>query len=149
MAMYIGFSTINANKPRTTNASVGIDGGVGSLVATINPGKKYRLTDEALVLQDLVNAFNITRGEKVGQPEYGTLLWTFPFEQNDATTQFQIEDEIRRVVTADPRLILNTVKSYPQENGILVEVELAVAPFNTPQSLNLFFDNLNNSAYLV
>ncbi len=149
MPQYIGFSTVNANKPRTTAAQVGIDGGVGSLVAPINPGKKFRLTDEVLVVQDLINAFNITRGEKVGQPEYGTILWTFPFEPNDPVTQDQIKSEVTRVVTSDPRLILNTVNLYPQENGILIEIELAVAPFNNPTVLNVFFDNLNNTARQV
>jgi hypothetical protein len=42
------------------------------------------------------------------------------FDQNDATTQFKIEDEIKRIATSDPRLILNTVKSYVQDNGILL-----------------------------
>ena len=149
MTTYIGFSTINANKPKTSYAQTGIDGGVGSVVTPIIPGKKYRLTDEALVVQDLVNAFNIHKGEKVGQPEYGTALWTFIFEQNDATTQFALEDEIRRVVTQDPRIILNSVKSYPQDNGILIEVELAIAPFNVAQTLNIMFDNLTNTAYQV
>ena len=59
-----------------------------------------------------------------------------------------IEDEIRRIANSDPRLILNTVKSYVQDNGILIEIELAVAPFNDAAIVNVFFNNLTNQATL-
>lgn len=146
MPQYIGFSTINANKPRSTNLKEGIDGGPGSVVSPVIPGKKFKLVDEQLVIQDLVNAFNITRGSKVGQPEYGTTLWTYVFEPNTPDVQFKIEDEVRRVAGLDPRLIVNLVKSYPEENGILIEVELAVRPFNNARTLDVFFDNLTSRA---
>jgi phage baseplate assembly protein W len=118
-------------------------------VQSINPGKKYRLVDAPLVLQDFVNALNIRKGEKVGNPNYGTDLWSYIFEPNNLDTQFQIENEITRVATSDPRLLLNSVKSFVQDNGILIEVEIAVAPFNDASILNIFFNNLTNQATLV
>ena len=148
MSSYIGFSTINANKPRSTNSPVGIDGGTGSTMQSLNPGKKYRLVDEALVVQDFVNALNIPQGQKVGQPGYGTTLWSFVFEPNTFDVQTQLENEIRRVASSDPRLVLNTVKAYPQDEGILLEVELAIAPFNNAEVLSVFFDNRTNKAIL-
>lgn len=148
MPQYIGFSTIGANKPRTTNAQGGVDGGFGGIVKPIYTGKKYRLIDENLVLQDFVNALNIQQGQKTGQPEYGTTLWSFVFEPNTADVQFQLENEIKRVASSDPRLQLNYVKAFPQEQGILIEIELAVVPFNNSQVLNVFFDNLTNKAVI-
>lgn len=148
MPSYIGFSTINANKPKTTNAGVGVDGGTGSTLNSQVFGKKFRLVDVPLVLQDFVNALNIQQGEKVGKPEYGTTLWSFVFEPNTADVQFQLESEIRRVASQDPRLELNTVVAYPQENGILIEIELAVTPFNEATMLNVFFDSTTNRAVL-
>lgn len=148
MPQYVGFSTINANKPKTTNAPGGIDGGVGGVVRPIYTGKKFRLVDENLVVQDFVNALNIRQGQKVGQPEYGTTLWSFIFEPNTQDTQSALENEIRRVASLDPRLQLNYVKSYPQDQGILIEVELAVVPFNNAAVLNVFFDSLTNKALI-
>lgn len=148
MPQYIGFSTINANKPKTTNIGTGVDGGVGGIVQPINTGKKYKLVDAQLVIQDFVNALNIQLGQKVGQPEYGTTIWSFVFEQNTADMQFQLENEIRRVASLDPRLTLNYINAYPKENGILVEIEIAVQPFNNAGVLNLFFDNLTNKAII-
>lgn len=149
MPNYVGFSTINANKPRTTVLPAGLDGGSGSTIKPIIFGKKFKLVDQPLVMQDFVNALNIRKGEKVGQPSYGTTLWDFVFEQNDTETQFQLENEIRRVAKQDPRLILNSVRAYPQDNGILLEIELAVSPFNQAQLLSVFFNNDSRTANIL
>lgn len=147
MATYIGFSTKNANKPRTINVQPGVDGGSGTIIAPIIYGKKYRMTDEELIMQDFINALNIPQGQKVGNPEYGTTLWGFIFEPNTADVQFELENEIRRMAAFDPRIILNTVKAYPKENGILLEVELALRPSNQVQNLQLFFDQASSTAF--
>jgi len=146
MPYYVGFSTQNACKPRTTNLAAGSAGGFGGVTGTIVIGKKFRNTDSALVQQDLLNAFNIKKGEKVGQPNYGTTIWDFIFDPNTADDQFALENEIRRVISLDPRIQVNTVKCYPKENGILVEVEIAVSPFNEATLLGLFFNNATNTA---
>lgn len=148
MPTYIGFSTIGADVPKTTNASVGADGGFGGIMRPVNTGKRYRLVDQPLVIQDFVNALNIQQGQKVGQPSYGTTLWSFVFEPNTPDVQFQLESEIRRVASKDPRIILNSVKAFPQENGILIEVEIAIAPFNEASLLSVFFDSNTNRAIL-
>jgi phage baseplate assembly protein W len=148
MPTYIGFSTINANQPRSINLPAGIAGGVGSVTQSVIPGKKYRLVDEQLVIQDFINALNIQQGQKVGNPGYGTTLWSFVFEPNTFDVQNKLENEIRRVASQDPRMIINTVSAYPQENGILIEVELAVAPFNNAETLSVFFNNSTNTAVI-
>jgi len=148
MTSYIGFSTINAFKPRSTNLQTGPAGGVGSLVTPYKVGNQFGLVDATLVIQDFVNSLNIRQGEKVGQPGYGTTLWSFVFEPNTADVQFQLETEIRRVANTDPRLIINTVRAYPQENGILLEVEMAVSPFNQANLLSVFFNSATNIAVL-
>lgn len=146
MPTYIGFSTINASGPRSPDINSGVDGGVGSTVKPVIPGKKFRLVDYPLVVQNLVNALNIHKGEKVGKPEYGTTLWSFVFEPNTFDVTTQLEAEIRRVAAQDPRLILNNVSVFPQENGILVEVEFAISPFNGAEQLSLFFDQQTSTA---
>lgn len=148
MVAYKGFSTINANKPRSTNLQTGPAGGTGSLVTPVSVGNQFGLVDAPLVIQDFINALNIQQGQKVGQPGYGTTLWNFVFEPNTADVQFQLENEIRRIANQDPRLIINTVKAYPQENGILLEVELAIAPFNQANLLSVFFNSSTNRAVM-
>jgi phage baseplate assembly protein W len=146
MPQYIGFSTLNANKPKSTNMQTGYQGGVGSITAPVIAGKKFRLTDERLVVQDLINALNIRQGEKVGQPDYGTTIWGYVFDPNIQDTQLALETEIRRIASQDPRLMINYVNAYPQQNGILMEIELSVVPFNQTELLSVFFDANTNSA---
>jgi len=148
MPSYVGFSTVNSGKPRSTNLNTGPAGGVGSIVTPYNIGNQFGLVDTPLVVQDFVNALNIRQGTKVGNPSYGTTLWSFVFEPNTADVQFQLETEIRRVANQDPRLIINTVRAYPQENGILLEVEMAVSPFNQANLLSVFFNSSTNQAVL-
>jgi phage baseplate assembly protein W len=146
MAQYVGFSTKDACKPKTTNAVGGIDNGIGGIRQPIVWGKKYRLTDAQLVMQDFLNALNIPLGSKVGQPGYGTKVWSFIFEPNTSDVQFQLENEIFRVAGSDPRIILNSVKAFPKENGILLEVELAINPFNQAEVITIFFNRATTTA---
>lgn len=148
MAQYIGYSSINANKPKTTNAISGQDGGPGGIRQPIYWGKKFTLTDEQLVIQDFVNAFNIRRGTKVGKPGYGTSLWDFVFEPNTLDVIQQLQAEVQRVASQDPRLFINTISAYPKENGILIELEVAVQPFNQAQLLSVFLNQQSGTASL-
>lgn len=148
MPNYRGFSTIDSGKPRSTNLPPGSGGGQGSTINPLIVGQKFYLTDQPLVIRDFLNALNIRKGEKTGRPQYGTTLWDFVFEPNTLDTQQQLENEIRRVASQDPRIILNSVNAYPQDNGILLEVELAISPFNQAQLLNVFFNSNTNTAYV-
>lgn len=149
MATFFGFSTAQADNVRSLQLGSGVDGGSGSINSTLRVGKKFRVVDQDLVLLDFINSLNIPQGQKPGKPDYGTSLWSFIFEPNTLDTQIQLENEIKRVANLDPRLILNSVTVFPQENGILVETEIAVSPFNSPTTLAIYFDQNNNSAYSV
>lgn len=149
MPQYIGFSTQKANKPRSTNQQPGYQGGYGGVTDSLNTGKKFRLTDIPLVVQDLINVLNIRQGEKVGQPDYGTTIWSYVFEPNIQNVQLALEAEIRRIASSDPRLNVNYVKCFPQDNGILLEVQLSVLPFQQTELLSIFFDSNSNNASLI
>lgn len=148
MPQYYGYSSINACKPKTTNAINGKDGGPGGVRQPIYWGKKFTLTDEQLVIQDFINAFNIKQGTKVGKPWYGTTLWDYIFEPNTIDVVQLVEDEVRRVAGNDPRLVINTITVYPKENGILIELEMAVQPFNQAQLISMFLNQQSGTANL-
>lgn len=150
MPNYIGFSTINANLPRTSNPRVpGNSLGSAGIVKPLVFGKKFRMVDAPLVVQDFLNALNIRLGAKVGQPGYGTTLWDFVFEPNTSGTQQAIEAEITRVAGLDPRIELNYVKAYTSINGILMELQMSVTPFNEPLTLSVLFDSETKSASII
>jgi phage baseplate assembly protein W len=145
MATYIGFSTKNVNQIRKL-VDTGVDG--GSTVSTKSFSKKrFTLSDEQLVINDFINALNIPQGQKPGKPSYGTTLWSFIFEPNTTDVRNALSAEISRVAQLDPRINLNSLEVYNQENGILVQLEMAISPFNNAMTFNLFFDPKTNSVF--
>jgi len=146
MATYTGFSTLHLEEVKTSQIPSGADGGSGSVTNPVRPNKKFRLTDTELVIQDFLNALNIPQGTKPGRPNYGTTLWDFVFEPNTPDLQSAVETEIKRVASLDSRIIMNSVISYPYDNGVLIEVELAISPFNYVQQLAINFDQQTGRA---
>jgi phage baseplate assembly protein W len=146
MPTFIGFSTQQLDAVRTGQVLTGVDGGSGSILNPIRTTKKFRTVDQDLVLRDFINALNIPLGQKPGKPNYGTSLWSFVFEPNTYDVQLQLEAEVRRVAGLDPRLRLNSIVTYPQENGILIELEMAVTPFNDVVQLAVLFDQNSSRA---
>lgn len=116
---------------------------------TINQFKKFTLTDYPLIKQDLLNAFNIRQGELPGRPEYGTLLWNFLFENQVEELQNNIVDEIQRVAGGDPRVFISDIQVFPQENGILIQLELTVTPSTDALRLSIFFDIVTRRASFI
>jgi len=145
MPIYVGYSSQNANQSRSF-VRTGIDGGIGSITTPPRLGKKYRLLDANLVIQDFVNAFNIKQGDKVGNPSYGTTIWSYVFEPNTQDTRMSIETEVRRVANLDPRILLNTVAVYEEANGVLIEVEMAVTPFNNAIQTGVYLNKSTSTA---
>ena len=116
---------------------------------TINQNKKFTLTDFALIQRDLLNAFNIRQGELPGRPGYGTVLYEYVFENQVEQLQQQIRDEVQRVAGGDPRLIINDIQVFPQENGILIQLEITIVNTTNAEILSIFFDETTRNASYV
>ena len=116
---------------------------------TIDQYKKFVLTDFALIKRDLLNYLNIRQGEKPGRPDVGTTMWNLIFEPQTEKTADLIIQEIQRIVGQDPRIFLSDAVAYPQDNGILVEVEIQTVQGTDAQRLAVFFDQHSRQASLV
>ena len=144
--IYKGFSTVGANQPTyIQQATPGVFGGPGTLNIPVRQGRKFVLSDEQLVLRDLLNALSIQQGQKVGNPSYGTTLWTYVYEPQTQETQTQISNEIRRVVSLDPRISLNNLALYANGDGILMQLEIAFQPYNNVVGANFFLNRYDGT----
>jgi phage baseplate assembly protein W len=108
--------------------------------STIGQTKKFTLIDFPLIQRDLLNAFNIRQGELPGRPAYGTVLWDFVFENQIEELQRNIEAEVQRVAGGDPRIEVSNVQVFPQENGMLIQLQIAIVPSTNAEILSIFFD---------
>jgi phage baseplate assembly protein W len=116
---------------------------------TINQNKKFTLVDFDLIKVDLLNAFNIRQGELPGRPGYGTIIWNYLFENQNQQSQQLIYQEIQRVCGGDPRVYISGIQMFPQQNGLLVQVGIAVVPNTNAQLLSIFFNQQQRSATYV
>ena len=117
--------------------------------STIDQNKKFTLVDFELIKRDLLNAFNIRQGELVGRPGYGTSLWQYVFENQTQETVQGITTEIERVAGGDPRIFINQVDVFPQQNGMLIQIALTTVQGQNAQLLSVFFDQQSRRASYV
>ena len=111
--------------------------------------KKFTLLDYELVKRDLLNGLNIRQGQLPGRPQYGTVLWDNLFENQTNETTQAIQAEIQRVAGYDPRIQVIDTQVFPQENGILIQIQLVMVPSTTAQFLSVFFDQQTRIASYV
>lgn len=116
---------------------------------TQNQFKKFTLVNNELIKRDFLNALQIRQGQLPGRPDYGTTLWDYIFDNLDTTTEQGIVNEIQRVVNKDPRIAFTGAVLYPQSNGVLIEVEIQYVTGTTSETLQLFFDQQNNTLLTV
>jgi phage baseplate assembly protein W len=117
--------------------------------STINQYKKFTLTDGELVKRDLLNAFNIRQGTLPGRPGYGSTLLDYIFENQDTVTERAVIAEIQRIAASDPRIYISDLNYYPQENGVLIELQIQIVPGTTTEQLNIFFNQSTGQAGFV
>ena len=108
--------------------------------------KKFTLTDNDLIKQDLINAFTIRQGQLPGRPDYGTRIWNFVFENITDDMLDAINREVQRTAAGDPRLRITVINSYPRDNGLLLEVELQFVSSLDSERLAIFFDQETRTA---
>ena len=116
---------------------------------TQNQYKKFTLVDFELIKRDLLNAFNIRQGQLPGRPGYGTVLWNYLFENQVDAVQQGIINEVQRVAGGDPRIFISNINVYPQENGMLIELELQTVGGVNAEILSVFFNQTTRSASYV
>jgi hypothetical protein len=65
--------------------------------STIGRTKKFRLTDLELVKRDLLNHFSIRKGEKLMDPNFGSIIWNMLYEPLTADVKSSIVEDVKRI----------------------------------------------------
>jgi len=112
--------------------------------STVGRKKKFRLTDFELVRQDLINHFYIRKGEKLMNPSFGTIIWNVLHEPLTDSLKNVIAEDIKNIVSSDPRLAVDRVMITEYEQGLQVDLELRYVQTNQTALMNLQFDNTAN-----
>ena len=108
--------------------------------STYNRFKKFRLSDFELAKQDLFNHLNIRKGEKLMNPDFGTVIWGLLFEPLTPEIKAIISKDLTTIVSYDPRLKSENIIVAEYEHGIQVTLELRFIATNQVEQMRLQFD---------
>lgn len=106
--------------------------------------KNYRLYDVDLVKQDLINHFYIRKGEKLENPEFGTVIWDIIFEPFTEEVKNIISKDVETIINYDPRIAVNEIQIDSTDQGIRIQADITYIPFNINEKMTFNFDK-NNS----
>ena len=110
-------------------------------LSTVNPENVSKtLYDIGLIKQDLLNHFHIRQGEKLMNPEFGTIIWDAIFEPMTPSMEEAIAENVKRIVNSDPRVTANAVIIDTYESGIIIDCDLTYLPYNISEKMRLTFD---------
>lgn len=116
MAIYRGFSTVSSNSQ-----------------------KKFVLTDNDLIKQDLLNAFKVRRGSRVMQPNFGCIVWEKIFENISPSDVDDIVANMKSIVNNDPRVSLVSIDVNPSVNDLVVTLVLQYTSTNQLEQMTIIF----------
>jgi phage baseplate assembly protein W len=105
--------------------------------------KNFKLYDIDLVKQDLINHFYIRKGEKLENPDFGTVIWDMLFEPFTPDVKEIIAKDVEAIVNYDPRISVQEVQIDSTDQGMRIQVELIYRPFNITEKMSLNFDKTN------
>jgi phage baseplate assembly protein W len=106
--------------------------------------KNFKLYDIDLVKQDIINHFYIRKGEKLENPEFGTVIWDMLFEPFTEDVKRIIAKDVEDIVNYDPRIIVNEVLVDSTEQGIRIQADITYIPFNINERMTFDFDKSNS-----
>jgi phage baseplate assembly protein W len=113
--------------------------------STQSRSKKFRVTDFELVRQDLINHFHIRKGEKLMNPNFGTIIWNVLFEPLTEEVRQVVVDDVKRIVSHDPRLAVDRVTIDEYDQGLQIEIDLRYVTTDQRSILRLQFDRDSQS----
>jgi phage baseplate assembly protein W len=112
-------------------------------ISTIADSKEFRINDLALIKQDLINHFHIRLGEKLENPEFGTIIWDVLYEPLTDTLRDAIVQNVTEIVNYDPRVKVDKVTVDTYEHGIQVQCSLLYLDYSISEQLQFNFDREN------
>ena len=102
--------------------------------------KDPKLYDVELVKQDLLNHFNIRKGEKLENPDFGTNIWLYVFDPLDDETKNLVIQDVESVINYDPRVTLDQIEVQESDHGLSVRMTVLYIGYAIGETINLLFD---------
>ena len=104
----------------------------------------FKLYDIELVKRDLMNHFYIRKGEKLENPNFGTIIWDMLFENFTSEVRRLITEDVEQIINYDPRVKVNALTIDSTDQGIRIQADVVYLPFKINERMTFDFDKTNN-----
>jgi phage baseplate assembly protein W len=106
--------------------------------------KNFRLTDFNLIKQDILNHFNIRKGEKLMRPNFGTIIWNVLHEPFTEDLKSVITQDVKAIAAYDPRVSFDNIIITEFDQGIQIELQLRYVLTNQTNVMLMNFNGTTN-----
>lgn len=102
--------------------------------------QNFKVYDFECAKQDLINRLSIRKGERVENPEFGTIIYDCLFEPFTEDLKEQIIDDITENLNADARINTEEILVTERDHGIAIQATIKYVPLDITEKLQFSFD---------
>jgi len=102
--------------------------------------RNFKLYDFEVAKQDLINRLSVRKGERVENPEFGTIIYDAIFEPFTEQLKEAILEDITANLNADPRISTEEILVTEADKGIAIQATITYVPLNITEKLRFNFD---------
>ena len=102
--------------------------------------RNFKLYDFEVAKQGLINRLSVRKGERVENPEFGTIIYDAIFEPFTEALKDAIVEDITANLNADPRISTQDILVSEADKGIAIQATITYVPLNITEKLRFNFD---------
>ena len=102
--------------------------------------QNYKIYDFECAKQDLINRLSVRKGERVENPEFGTIIYDAIFEPFTEQLKDAIVEDVTANLNADPRIATEEILVSEADKGIAIQATITFVPLNITEKLRFNFN---------
>ena len=102
--------------------------------------QNFKVYDFECAKQDLINRLSVRKGERVENPEFGTIIYDALFEPFTEDLRDAILEDVTENLNADPRIATEDIVVTEADKGIAIQATIRFVPLDITEKLQFSFD---------
>ena len=102
--------------------------------------QNFKVYDFECAKQDLINRLSVRKGERVENPEFGTIIYDALFEPFTDSLKESILEDVTENLNADPRIATEEIVVTEADKGIAIQATIRYVPLDITEKLRFAFD---------
>ena len=102
--------------------------------------QNFKVYDFECAKQDLINRLSVRKGERVENPEFGTIIYDALFEPFTEDLRDAILEDVTENLNADPRIATEDIVVSEADKGIAIQATIRFVPLDITEKLQFSFD---------